>query len=253
MGKPRNVDFFDPADEETVELTTPETTEEAAFRPDTNGDPEGSAERAEKPAIVLPSFYYEKYDLDDDGNPIFKPSVVTQIMEVFDAKKDTEVSFQGTDEAVEKQTLQYDDEILAIVGGLSPLLETQPQATGIRILQLMTDTWSEFCSRAWEYKASQATLKLDAELPDWFVQREDQLMAVARKARLIRDAVNTIDEQFGLNSTKLDRFRVQAAVERRQQRLAEWNYNKHADQTGKVGSRMNQATVEHCESIFANV
>jgi len=251
MPKARNVDFFDPADQETKELTTPETTEEAAFVPDTNGDPEGSAARAEKPAIVLPSFYYEKFDLDDDGNPIYKPNIVTQIMEVFDTKKNTEVSFQG--DSAEKEQLEYDSQINTVVGGLTLLLETQPQATGIRVLQLMTDTWSEFCSRAWEYKASQATLKLDAELPDWFVKREDELMAVARKARLIRDAVNTIDEQFGLNSTSLDRVRVQAAVERRQQRLAEWNFNKHADKTGQVSSRMNQATVEHCESIFANV
>ena len=253
MPKTKNVDFFDPADEETVELLPPETTDEAAFKPDTNGDPEGSAERAEKPAIVLPSFYYDKYDLDDEGNPIYKPEVVEQIMEVFDAKKDTEMSFRGDAEAVDKQILQYDDEIRTVVSGLLPLVETQPQATGIRILQLMTDTWSEFCSRAWEYKASQAPWKLDAELPDWFVQREEELMAVARKARLIRDAVDTIDEQFGLSSTKLERFRVLAAVERRQQRLAEWNYNKHADKTGQVSSRMNQATVEHCESIFANV
>jgi len=253
MPKTRNVDFFDPADEETVELLPPETTPEEAFRPDTNGDPEGSATRLETPNIVLPSFYYEKYDLDDGGNPIFKPLVVDQIMDVFEAKKSTEIVFNGTEEAVKKQELQYDDDLNVVIGGLVLLTDIQAQATGIRVLQLMTDTWSEFCSRAWEYKASQSTLKLDAELPDWFIQREEELMAIARKARLIRDVVKAIDEQFGLNSTSLDTGRVRAAVERRQQRLAEWNYNKHANTTGKVSSNMNQATVEHCESIFASV
>ena len=253
MPKTRNVDFFDPADQETVELTTPATTDEAAYRPDTNGDPDGTAERDRKLAVILPPFFYDKFDLDLEGKPIFKKSVVDQIIAVFDSKQATPMTFNGTEEQVDKQQLHYDGEINTLIGGLMTLLEVQKQATGIRVLQLMTDTWSEFCSRAWEYQASQKNLQLDKELPDWFIQREEELMAIARKSRLIRDAVTQIDEQFGLKSTSLDRGRVIAAVERRQQRLAQWNYDKHADTTGKVASSMNQATAEHCQTIFANI
>ena len=69
---------------------------------------------------------------------------------------------------------------------------------------------------------------------------------------MLRDAVNAIDDKFGLKSTSLDRERVQNEVERRVQRLAEWNFNQHADKAGKVANEYNAASVQHCETVFAN-
>ena len=80
------IDDFDPSEMETEELLPPESTPESAYIPDTNGDPEGSEERAKQIAIVLPDFFYRRYRLDDEGNPTFNTTVVDAIMEVFDAK-----------------------------------------------------------------------------------------------------------------------------------------------------------------------
>ena len=85
-----NVDHFDPSEMETEELIPSNETPESAYRPDTIGDPEGSEERDKQVAIVLPDFFYRRYKLDDAGNPTFNEVVVSQIMEVFDAKYGTE-------------------------------------------------------------------------------------------------------------------------------------------------------------------
>ena len=75
------------------------------------------------------------------------------------------------------------------------------------------------------------------------------MFALGRKFRLCRDSIKAIDDKFGLKSTSLNRDRVQNEVERRLQRLAEWNYNKHADTTGKTNSSMNAQTAEHCRKM----
>ena len=84
------------------------------------------------------------------------------------------------------------------------------------------------------------------------IQREDKMMQLGRKARMLRDAIQSLDDKFGLKSTSLDRDRVQNDVERRLQRLAEWNFRKHADQSGKVANTLNNASKEHCKAVFAN-
>ncbi len=240
-------DLFDPADMETVEPLPPEHTDESAHRPDTNGDPEGSEVRATPSAISLPDFFYKRYRLDNDGKPTYNPLTIELIMGVFDGKNETDLVFNS-----ENDQEYYDEQVTTITDGIMQLLEVDPQSTGINFLGLCTRTWAEFASIAYEYSDSIDGLKADSELPEWLLAREDKMMQLGRKARLLRDAIKRLDNKFGLKSTSLDRKRVQTEVERRLQRLAEWNFSQHADTSGKVASTMNKATVDHCESIFAN-
>ena len=65
-------------------------------------------------------------------------------------------------------------------------------------------------------------------------------------------ACSKIDDKFGLKSTELERFRVQNEVERRLQRLAEWNFKEYANTSGKTANNMNEQTLEHCSTMFDN-
>jgi len=242
-------DLFDPAELETTEPLPPEHTDESAQAPDTNGDPEGSEARAEKPAISLPDFFFRRYHLDDNGNPTFNTVVVDNIMEVFDVKAETEMAFNN-EETAEADLAYYNSQVESIVDGVMQLLEVDPQSTGINILSLSTRTWAEFSSIAWEYQDALGTIDSTKEIPEWLISREHKMMELGRKARLLRDAVNRIDDKFGLKNTSLDRDRVQNEVERRLQRLAEWNFNQHADQSGKTANTMNKASFQHCERVF---
>ena len=225
------IDDFDPSEMETEELLPPATTPESAYRPDTNGDPEGSEERAKQVAIVLPDFFYRRYDIDDEGNPTFKAHVVDAIMEVFDAKYETEQSF-GNDEEKEYFNKQVDQ----VTTGFSQLLEVDPQTTGINALQLTTRTWAEFVSVAYEYKDSVSTIAEGKEIEDWLIKREEKMIHLGRKARMLSAFLNKMDNKFELRDISISRIRVQQEVKRRLQRLAEWNYNNHADKSGKTTS-----------------
>ena len=78
------------------------------------------------------------------------------------------------------------------------------------------------------------------------------MIQLGRKARILSAALEAIDEDFGLKDTKIQRNRVQAAVEQRMQRLAEWNFNRQADMSGKAKREMNAETLAHMESIISN-
>ena len=240
-----NVDHFDPSEMETEELVPSNETPESAYRPDTIGDPEGTEERAKEVAIVLPDFFYRRYKLDDAGNPTYNEIVVSQIMEVFDAKYGTEQS-HSDDKAEDYFNKQVDQ----VVDGFSQLLEVDPQTTGINALQLATRTWAEFASVAYEYKDSISTIKEDQEIPDWLIDREDKMVLLGRKARMLSAFLNKMDDKFGLKDVEISRFRVQQAVENRLQRLAEWNYNQHADKSGKITSK--SITNETASAMFDN-
>ena len=240
-------DLFDPADMETVEPLPPEHTDESAHRPDTNGDPDGAEVRATPSAISLPDFFYKRYRLDNDGKPTYNPLTIELIMGVFDGKNETDLVFNS-----ENDQEYYDEQVTTITDGIMQLLEVDPQSTGINFLGLCTRTWAEFASIAYEYSDSIDGLKADSELPEWLLAREDKMMQLGRKARLLRDAIKRLDNKFGLKSTSLDRERVENEVERRLQRLAEWNFNQHADKSGKVANEYNAASVQHCETVFAN-
>jgi len=244
-------DLFDPADLEIgPELMVPNVTSESAYVPDTNGDPEGSEERARIVAIQLPDFFYRRYRLTDDGSPTFNQSTVDGIMDVFDVKVGTEQSFGDDDD--DTKAGYFDSQIEKVRDGVSQLLEIDPQTTGINFLQLTTRTWAEFVSVAYEYQDSYSTINKDDGLPTWLVEREDKMLQLGRKARMLSAVCEQMDDKFGLKSTELERFRVLNEVERRLQRLAEWNFKQHADQSGKIANDMNTASVEHCSSIFDN-
>ena len=238
-------EHFDPSEMETEELIPSNETPESAYRPDTIGDPEGSEERDKQVAIVLPDFFYRRYKLDDAGNPTFNEVVVSQIMEVFDAKYGTEQP-HGDDKAENYYNKQVDQ----VVDGFSQLLEVDPQTTGINALQLTTRTWAEFASVAFEYKDSISTIAEDKEIPDWLIDREDKMVQLGRKARMLTAFLNKMDDKFGLKDTEIQRFRVQQEIERRLQRLAEWNYNQHADKSGAVTSKT--ITNQTASAMFDN-
>ena len=240
-----NVDHFDPSEMETEELVPSNETPESAYRADTIGDPEGSEERAKEVAIVLPDFFFRRYNLDDAGNPTFKEAVVSEIMTVFDAKYGTTMPF--TDDKAEEY---FNSQVEQVVDGFSQLLEVDPQTTGINALQLATRTWAEFSSVAYEYKDSISTIKEDQEIPDWLIDREDKMVQLGRKARMLSAFLNKMDDKFGLKDVEINRFRVQQAVENRLQRLAEWNYNQHADKSGKITS--SSITNETASAMFDN-
>ena len=244
-------DLFDPADLEIgPELMVPNVTPENAYIADTNGDPEGAEERARTVAIQLPDFFYRRYRLTDDGNPTFNQSTVDGIMDVFDVKVGTEQTFGDDDDG--KKAGYFTSQIDRVRDGVSQLLEIDPQTTGINFLQLTTRTWAEFISVAYEYQDSYSTINKDNDIPTWLIEREDKMLQLGRKARMLSAVCEQMDDKFGLKSTELERFRVQNEVERRLQRLAEWNYDKHADSSGKVANEMNSASIEHCSSIFDN-
>lgn len=243
-------DLFDPADQESEELLPTTETVAEDYTPDTNGDLEGSEKRAKPLAITLPDFFFKRYRLDDDGNPTFNASVVDRIMEVVDEKADTPMVFNG--DCSDEEQEYFDSQVTDVVAGQRPLLEIDPQTTGINFLQLITRTWSEFASVAYEYKDSLGSLNTSDALPDWLLEREEKMLQLGRKARILTQACKEIDNDFGLKDTSLNRVRVQNEVERRLQRLAEWNFSNHADTSGKTANKLNKATAEHCQSVLAN-
>ena len=78
------------------------------------------------------------------------------------------------------------------------------------------------------------------------------MLQLGRKARILSAALEAIDEDFGLKDTKIQRNRVQAAVEQRMQRLAEWNFKQQADASGKVERELNAQTTSHMRDILNN-
>lgn len=243
-------DIFDPAELETEELLPPVKTPENAHRADTLGDPEGSEARATEVAIALPDFFFRRYRLDDLGKPTFNKATVDGIMAVYAQKADTNQVFGGKDPKAEEK--YFNKQIDDIVTGISQLLEIDPQTTGITMLQLTTRTWAEFVSIAYEYQDSMATVDQNKEIPDWLIEREAKMIALGRKARMLSGFCAKMDDKFGLKSTSLDSFRVQGEVERRLQRLAEWNFNQHANTSGKTANTLNTASNKFQADIFNN-
>jgi hypothetical protein len=248
----KNIDIFDPADQEIgPELVNAIETDESMFIADTNGDPEGSEKRSTPDAIQLPDYFYKKYSLDVDNKPTFNKSRVVGMMKIFDAKKGTPIAFLGDDE--EKQAKEqelFDTQVQQVVDGLMPLLEVDPQTTGINFLQLTTRTWAEFVAIAYEYKEDAEGSNPKDALPTWLIEREDKMFDLGRKARMLSAAVDKADTHFGLSKTNLDSNRVRTEIERRLQRLAEWNYNNVVDKSIKVAIDLNKQTKEHTKSMF---
>jgi len=260
--KSSNATFVDPSDfvkeidianGETGELVNGQHTPENAWLPDTMGDPVGSEKRAEQDPVQLPNHYYDKYDIDGEGKPIFKAFRIKEIMKVFNDKKLTSISFPTDDETVKsKLQIAYDLEVELITTGIKPLLDIDAPTTGYNYLTLATRTWAEFVSIAYEYNEAMQRMNPKDELPTWLIEREVKMWALGRKARLIRDAILSVDQLFGIGDLGIQPMRVQTEVERRQQRMAEWNYRNLADSSVKVASDYNGATLEHAKQVFAN-
>ena len=244
-------EHFDPSEQETKELLPKNESDMSDYTEDTNADPEGAEKRSARADIQLPDYWYKKYALDDFGKPTFNASVVNSVMEVFDLKYGTPMNFVEGDASVEDQRIYFDHQVNDVVSGMRQLLEVDPQSTGLNFLQLTTRTWSEFVSICYEYSDSMSNFKED-DIPDWLIQREEKMLQLGRKARILSAALEAIDEDFGLKDTKIQRNRVQAAVEQRMQRLAEWNFNRQADMSGKAKREMNAETLAHMESIISN-
>tara|TARA_B100000214_G_scaffold47585_1_gene29869 strand:+ start:721 stop:1515 length:795 start_codon:yes stop_codon:yes gene_type:complete len=255
-----NSDHFDPADQvqvidmangETGELLPSQKTPDSAWQEDTIADPVGVEERNAPTSISLPDYYFKKYSLDGEGNATFNSQRVEGIMKVFESKKNTPMSFLSKDEdKVKEDTDFFLSQVAQVVEGQRPLLEIDPQSSGINFLQLTTRTWAEFASIAYEYQEDSEAVNQSEELPTWLIEREDKMFGLGRKARLLSAAVEMIGEDFGLSDISLNSKRVQTEVERRQQRLAAWNYKNAVNISHKVASDMNRATLEHTKSVF---
>ena len=59
----------------------------------------------------------------------------------------------------------------------------------------------------------------DDDIPDWLIEREQKMVDLGRKARMLSSALQIIDNDFGLKDTKINKSRVQKAVEDRLQDL----------------------------------
>lgn len=247
-------DLFNSAVDENMaspELTYAQKTTEDMYTADVSGDPVGSDERAKPDMIQLPAHYYRKYSMDGEGKPTFNQMRVNGIMDVLKSKKGTAyVALGKNDEEKAKNQELFDMQAESLSLAFKPLLMIDPQTTGINFLQLTTRTWAEFVSIAYEYSESVDSLTQDQEMPVWLIDREDKMFDLGRKARLLTAVINKIDNAFGLSDVGLNEGRVRTEVERRQQRLAEWNYKNSADSARQVSESYNAETVAHCKSVF---
>ena len=229
----------------TGELVNEQKTTDAMYSPDTMGDPQGSEARASNNQVALPDFYFKRFDLDDLGRPTFKQSIVDGIINMLVAKLAN--NYEPTDK------VKADGKIVA--DGLIPLLEVDPQATGLNFLQLVTKTWGEFISNAYEYQIAADALSEKTEMPDYLLERETKMVDLASKARILDYAVSLIDNKFGLatKTLTLNVAYVKKQIEYRQQRLAEYTYKKNADSGRRNASHLNDATIVHAQNIVASL
>ena len=255
-------EIFDPSEQETKELLPKNESDMSDYTEDTIADAEGAQARQARADIVLPDWYFRKFALTDFGKPTFNPAVVASIMAVFDTKFGTDLLFKdinlgkdkdGNDKTLtaEEQQIKYEHAVNDIVTGIRHLLIVDPQSTGLNFLQLTTRTWSEFVSVCYEYADSMSNQK-DEEIPTWLIEREEKMLDLGRKARMLSSALAIIDNDFGLKDVKIQKSRVQSAVEQRLQRLAEWNFKQQADNSGKVNRELNAQANAHMQSIVDN-
>lgn len=271
----RNIpaDSFDPADQVGVvptkvepdgsvtvtgtgELLNEDATTSDMYTPDTNGDPVGSETRSSQDEVRLPAFYYDRYALDSNGNPIPKPSVVAGIMEIVREKSALFRSFEAikSDKAKQKAVDEYQQKITAFVDGYQPLLEVDMQGSGLNLVQLVTKTWAEFASVAYEYQMSADALD-GKDMPDWLAKRETQAVLLFNKATFLNEVTDRLSHLFELNEKTMTvkQANVQKQVEYRQQRLAEYNFKKHGDTSNRNATSMNEENANFARQLIANL
>jgi hypothetical protein len=209
-----------------------------------------------KASVVIADWWHRKFNLTDNGQPTYKPEIVQAIMDIFDKKFGTAMTFKeiklpnGEIMTVEQQQETYQAHVQRIVDGTRIELGVDPETTGLSLLGRCTKTWSEFASITYEYFDTVQNLASQEDLPDWVYEREAKMFDLGRKARLLTDALKAVDQEFGnLKNVSIQKDRVEAQVMERQQRLAEYNFKKQADTSGKTIRKLNAETVAHMQSI----
>jgi len=253
MSKRTNQTFVDPDD--IQEASPMEYKQESSLddaSPDTNGDPEGSELRAKADPIKMPAWYFDKFDLDGNGKPIPSIAHVNAIMDVLPQKLDTVPFF--SDNATKSKALAkvYADDVSALVKAYRPLLQYEAGDTGFNFMMFANATWAKYLTALVEFADSAAKLG-DKEMPDWLITREDNAYGLGRKARLVRDVLNTLSDEFKLKNAVITPKNVRAAVQRGLQGLAQWTFDKHADSSGRVSTKLNDANNDFIKTNFANM
>ena len=247
---------FDPSEQETKELLPKTKSEMSDYTEDTIADAEGAEQRSVKASVVIADWWHRKFNLTDNGQPTYKPEIVQAIMDIFDKKFGTAMTFKeiklpnGEVMTVEDQQAKYQEHCQRIIDGTRVELGVDPETTGLSLLGRCTKTWSEFASITYEYFDTMQNLASQEDLPDWVYEREAKMFDLGRKARLLTDALKAVDQEFGnLKNVSIQKDRVEAQVMERQQRLAEYNFKKQADTSGKTIRKLNAETVAHMQSI----
>ena len=247
---------FDPSEQETKELLPKTKSEMSDYTEDTIADSEGAEQRSVKASVVIADWWHRKFNLTDNGQPTYKPEIVQAIMDIFDKKFGTAMTFKeiklpnGEIMTIEQQQETYQAHVQRIVDGTRIELGVDPETTGLSLLGRCTKTWSEFASITHEYFDTVQNLASQEDLPDWVYEREAKMFDLGRKARLLTNALKAVDQEFGnLKNVAIQKDRVEAQVMDRQQRLAEYNFKKQADTSGKTIRKLNAETVAHMQSI----
>jgi len=219
--KAKNVDHFDPTELETKELLTPDTTDQDAFKDDTLADPEGAeARKPHNRGSLYPSYLLVDYRVNDKDELEPQPSAIDRIMAQFDVKHDSSVP-----DNVSKAFAKDLDKVIA---GTEVRLTVDGPTTGIQMMREATTTWAEFISCIHDYVNSSSTVAKADDMPEWLLEREQKMVDLGYKARLLRDACSSCFDRFNLPGVyNLNRDYVAQAVENRLTRLAAWNTKKH--------------------------
>ena len=241
MAKSKNVDHFDPTEQETEELLPKNETDQEDFNDDTLADPEGAkAREPQNRGTLYPSWIYRDYQVGTDDNLEPNPSAIAAIMLVFDDKVDSQVA--------KDKAKAFIKDVKTVVSGRVPTLIADAPTTGIQMLRECTTTFAEFISCVYDYVNSAQSISSEEAMPDWLIQREEKMIDLGYKARLLREATGELFSEFGLpGKFSLDRKRVQQAVEARLTRLAAWHTNQHKEPT--AGKTMQKASSEFTQSV----
>tara|TARA_X000001388_G_C2211047_1_gene115160 strand:+ start:438 stop:1199 length:762 start_codon:yes stop_codon:yes gene_type:complete len=253
MSKRTNETFVDADDigeASPMEYKTESTLDDAS--PDTNGDPVGSEERAKQDPVKMPLWYFDKYDLDGNGKPIPSIAHVNAIMEMLPKKIDTAPFFGNDKTAGAKLAKQYDADVKALVDAYRPLLAYEAGDTGFNFMMFANATWGKYLTALVEF-GNDVSRFSDQEMPDWLVTREDNAFGMGRKARLVRDVLAILSDEFKLKNAVITPANVRSAVQRHLQGLATWTFNKHADSSARVSGKLNEANAEYVQGTLASM
>ena len=113
-------------------------------------------------------------------------------------------------------------------------------------------TWGKYLTALVEF-GNDVSRFSDQEMPDWLVTREDNAFGIGRKARLVRDVLAILSDEFKLKNAVITPANVRSAVQRHLQGLATWTFNKHADSSARVSGKLNEANAEYVQGTLASM